>query len=1118
MTVRPRTILAGLALVLLVGLLILLYPILSDPDHLKTLILQQVEAGIGRKIEVGEARLEFFPRPHLELSQVVIRDTGTSQEFLKARRFDIILRSTPLLRMQVVVKSLRLEHPQITLRRNRAGHWNFLAPGPGQAGGDATLGNPLGLVMLIQETALTEGVVTVIDEFRPDGVRTVELTDLNVSVMTQPQGPPMDIRIAGNIPLGVNTATLSLTGTVTQAATTISQPGGGQAPPLQFQGAINLSRVELRQMMDLFGSRPVPDHVYGMANLKSQLGLVPGMSGYDMVLSDMTADVEKFSLAGHASLSGMMTSQPTFSVTVSSTPVSLDDLLSRFPSHWLPPHLQVVLAEREVKGVVEIVSATVTGSTAPTPHASVTGEFRVYEGRALLGRDKVEAKNLAGTILLDPDQIRAADITGQYGPLRISTGKFTVALLEQGPSLDLEVSGAMTAADLVTTLAANMTSPSIVKPLARLRKVQGQASVAFRLTGKLDQDDGLTFAGAEISPQDVSFETSALKDPVSGLSGRLVYSPAALDLDRIGGTLGQGQFQLHGRVVTEGPSRFQDFSVWMRAPAPQILSLMSSNVTGLTGVQGLIGVGLSLTGPIATPQMKGLLGFNDATLTVPGWMHKPAGQPAALEFDATLSQNGTLTVPRLEFIMPPARLSGKGKIRFGRVMQASSSLISGPIPLGGLPRGMVLGGFDSGTLEVSLEVKGRGTRWKNWTVTGWVALTDGQITSKAIDDPVTDIYLRLHLLRTRADVKRLEFRINDSSMRVAGTIRDWRNRPVITANVESPYLDLELLIPKGARSPARDFLEELAATSRVTATVGITRGRYQQLSVSELSARVAIGDETVEASRISAQVEEGSLSESRLVVRLPKRKPAEGEVSLRLSGFPAEKLMPLLGDDQRLITGELSLSGTIQGNGRHPRGFTNTLNGNVEFRIDQGRIEKGTIVPKILMILDIPSRLQGKVDLNREGMPFDRLTGTVAIQNGILTTKNLLIDSPVIKISGAGSYDVPTDQLDMAIVVSPFGSYTKLLQGIPLFGKLLAGERKGFTTAFFDVKGSLQDPQIVNRPMKSVGAGLTGLGQLAFDVLRNTLTLPAEIFSSADEKAPETKPAPGAAPTPPAAP
>lgn len=1118
MTVRPRTFVAGLALIIVAGLLLLLYPILSDPAHLKSLILQHIETGIGRKIEVAEARFEFFPRPHMELSQVVIRDTDTTQIFMKANRFDLILRSTPLLRMQIVVKSLRVEHPQITLHRDRTGRWNFLEPGTGQAAQENGLGNPLGLVMLIQETALTGGVVTVIDEFRPDGSRTAELTDLDVSVMTQPQGPPIDIRIEGKLPLGMSTTSLSLAGTVTRSAVAIGQPGGDQPPPMQFQGAIGLSGMDLRQIMDLVGPRPVPDQVHGMANLNSRVALVPGMSGYDMVLSDLKANVESLAVAGQASLSGITTSQPTFSVTLSSSPISVDELLSRFPAQWLPQRLQGVVAEREVKGVVEVVSATVTGSTAPSPRASVTGEFRIRDGQARLGRDKVPARNLAGTVLLDPDRLRAADITGYYGPLQISTGKLAIAWLEQGPSLELDVSGAMSAADLVETLAAGIDSPDVAKPLAQLRKVEGKADVAFKLTGMLNQDDGLTFAEAEILPRNVGFQTPLLKETVSGLSGRLIYSPTALQLDRVGGSLGQGQFQLHGTVVTDGPMRFQGFNAWARAPAPQIFSLLSSGTVSTPGVQGPIGVALSATGPIAAPQMKGFVDFNEAVLSLPGWLHKPAGQPAALEFDATLSKNRILTVPRLGFTMPPARLSGKGQFHFGRVMRASTSLISGPIPLNGLPPGMVLGGFDSGTLELSLDLKGRGTRWNNWTVTGWVALTDGQFASKAVDQPVTDIYLRAHLLRSRAEVKRLEFRVNDSFVRVAGIIRDWRNKPVITATVESPNLDLELLIPKGDRSPARDFLEDLAATSRVTATVDITRGRYQELSVSELTARVAIGEETVEASRLAGQIEEGTLSESRIVVRLPKRKPAEGEVALKLTGFPTEKLIRMMGDDQRLVTGDLTLAGTIQGNGRHPRGVSNTLNGNLEFRIDHGRIEKGTIVPKVLMILDIPSRLQGKVDLNKEGMPFDKLTGSIAIQNGILTTKNLLIDSPVIKISGAGSYDMPTDQLDMALVVSPFGSYTKLLQGIPLFGRLLAGERRGFTTAFFDVKGSLKDPQIVNRPMKSVGAGLTGLAQLAFDVLRNTLMLPADILSGGDEKTPEVKPAPVAPPAPPAAP
>jgi uncharacterized protein involved in outer membrane biogenesis len=1111
-TARPRTFLIGLALVVVAGLLILLFPLLSDPDHLKTFLLQQVEAAIGRKIEVGNATFELFPRPHLELSQVVIRDTDTSQVFLKAKRFDLVLRSTPLLQMQVVVKRMRIERPQMTLRRDRAGQWNVLAPGSG-AGSDGALGNPLELVMLIQETALTEGVVTVIDEFRPDGLRTLELTDLDVAVMTQIQGLPTDIHITGKIPSGPGTSALSLTGTVTRAA---GPSATTQPPALQFQGALDWLHVDLRQMMDFFGPRPIPDQVHGTANLQSRIRLVPGVSGYDMVLSDIKATVENLSIAGHASLSGIMTKQPTFGLTVSSTPVSLHELLSRFPAQWLSPHLQSLLAEREIKGIVEVVSATVTGSTTPTPHASVTGEFRIQQGHALLGRNKVPAQNLAGTVLLDPDRLRATDITGQYGPLQLTTGKLAIAFLDQGPSLDLDVSGTMTAVDLVTALATSIESQTVAKPLAQLRDIQGHTRVTFRLSGMLNQPNGLTFSGAEIDLQNVRVKSPMLPETVTGLIGRLAYSKAAVEFDRVGGNLGRTQFQLHGAITTEKSAQFQGFSVWARASADQILSLVSSRAPDNTTVHGLLGIALSLAGPVAAPQVKGVIEFNDASVTIPSVLQKPSGQPAAIEFDAALSRDLTLTASRLDIIMPPVRLSGKGTVQLRPTLRVNSSLVSGPIPLNGLPPGMVLGGFDSGTLEISLDMKGRGNNWKAWSLTGWVAVTDGRLSNKMAGHSVTDIYLRVHLVRTGADIKRLEFRISDSLIRASGTIRNWRTKPIITAAVESPHLDFEVLVPKGEHSPVREFLENLASTSRVTATIDVTQGRYKQLALSEISSRVTIGDETLEASRITGQIEEGTISESRFVVRLPRHKPAEGEFKLQLTGLPTEKIIELVGDDHRMVTGELTLTATMQGSGKHPRGVANTLNGNLDFHIDHGYIEKGTIVPKILMILDIPSRLQGKIDLQKEGMPFEKFSGTAAIANGILTTKNLLIDSPVIKISGAGTYVIPADELDMTVVVSPFGSYTKLLQGIPVFGRLLAGERKGFTTAFFDVKGSWKDPQVINRPMKSVGAGLTGLGQLAFDVLKNTLLLPAEIFSPSDDKTSEPDSQPAPPPIPPA--
>jgi hypothetical protein len=149
----------------------------------------------------------------------------------------------------------------------------------------------------------------------------------------------------------------------------------------------------------------------------------------------------------------------------------------------------------------------------------------------------------------------------------------------------------------------------------------------------------------------------------------------------------------------------------------------------------------------------------------------------------------------------------------------------------------------------------------------------------------------------------------------------------------------------------------------------------------------------------------------------------------------------------------------------------------------------------------LPAVLQGKVDLEKEGLPYNKITATVTIRNGLFETENLIIDSPIVKITAAGNYDLPTDQVDMVWAVSPFGSYAQFLKTIPLFGRLFAGERKGFATAMFSVKGAIEDPEVTYLPMKSFATGLTGLAQLAVDVLKNTVMLPIDLVTPDEDKA-----------------
>jgi hypothetical protein len=460
-------------------------------------------------------------------------------------------------------------------------------------------------------------------------------------------------------------------------------------------------------------------------------------------------------------------------------------------------------------------------------------------------------------------------------------------------------------------------------------------------------------------------------------------------------------------------------------------------------------------------------------------------------------------IERLDLHLPPFRLSGKGTVRLGDKFAVDASIVSGSVSLAHLPQGLSIGGLSEGTLEVTLDIKGKGTNWKAWQFNGWVALTDGRLLSKELDAPISEIYLRLQLVRGGADIKRLALKVDDSDVTLSGSIRNWNKTPAINATIFSSKLDIDLLIPKGERSPARDFLEDLAATSRLAATVNIDRGLYKSLIVRGLSAQVSIRDGTVGLDNLAGEADGGTI-EGRLKIHMPKLKPADAQASFRIAGMPYEKILQLAGDDQRdqrVVTGTLSATGILQGHGRDPQGVLHTISGKMNLLVAQGHIQKGTVVPKILTILNLPTLLQGKVDLTKDGLPFDKMSATLSITNGLVATENFLVDSPIIKITGAGSYDMTRDQMNVVLATSPLGSYSKLLKSIPLFGKLFAGERQGIDTALFEVKGPLKDPQVRYLPLQSFATGVTGLAHLAFDVLKNAIMLPKELIAPSEDQA-----------------
>lgn len=1075
---------------------------LTGEDYLKDFVLEQLEQSLGRKIAVHRVKFVVFPRIRVELSEVVIHDPQSAQVVLTAKRVDLVLRLFPLLKKQIVGKRLLIEEPRLTLRRNERGRWNILDGVSGQAEIDQETMGLMAQTFMVRQAKLVNGTITVMDAARPDGIRSITLEHVEFDITVRPEQGLANVHLALSHQGAHGVSRVSLDGGIKQAEQPRALSGdevGEPVPGLQFDGHVDAADIKVRDAADFLGPRPVSDHLQGALNLRSAVRVMPGVAGYDMVLSDMSAHLNEITLTGNASLAGVLTPQPTFSVTFTSSLVALSQLLKTISPEWIHPQLPVLLAERQIDGKVQVVKATLTGSTTTGPQLSATGEFHVQDGHALIGRDHVVAKDLAAMILVETGRVRISKITGNYGTMPLTDGKAEVSFLDAGPWLELEMTGEMGAAALVEFLSKTVKTERIAQVFAGARDVEGTAVATFRLVGPLNQPGGITFAGGEILARHISLSHPALPERMTGVQGRFVLADGATQLDQVAGSLGGMAVQVQG-TVTGGPSsQFQDVTIRTRGDAAQMVRFFRSTTMGRDVLEGTLTSMATLSGMTSRPRIRGSIIFDEAKVAV-GIIDKPVGARATVEFDGVLPQTASVKLDRIALVLPSLTILAKGTLQFGNGFLVDMAVATGVVPVTSLPRWISMSGLEGGNFDLSLDVKSREPDWRAWRITGWMGLTNGVLQAKGVDGPIQDLYARVRFLRNEVDLKRLSFKVQGSDIALEATVRNWPAKPTIGGKIESNQLDLSVLIPKGERSPVREFLETLAATSQVTMTMAVARGHYRHLKFSTLSARITIQDGVLDVDRLSGESTHGHVA-GRLVVQLPPNAPAELDLSFRATGVEFDDVLKLTKAQGHGVSGELRISGAIRGHGRNPHGVYPSLNGKVDVLLANGRILKSNerAVWKIISLLNLPAVLQGKVELEKEGLPYNRISSSVAIQNGMFQTENLIIDSPILKITAAGNYDLPTDQLDLAVAVSPFGSYSQFLKAIPLFGRIIAGDRKGLATAMFTVKGGMEDPEVTYLPVKSFASGLTGLAQLAVDVLTNTLTLPMDLVTPDEE-------------------
>ncbi|MGE4424759.1 MAG: AsmA family protein [Pseudodesulfovibrio sp.] len=342
---------------------------------------------------------------------------------------------------------------------------------------------------------------------------------------------------------------------------------------------------------------------------------------------------------------------------------------------------------------------------------------------------------------------------------------------------------------------------------------------------------------------------------------------------------------------------------------------------------------------------------------------------------------------------------------------------------------------------------------------------------KALENLTAD--LKVNGSDTEATLESLTLKLDQTLVTAEGTLKNFK-KPAVTLNVNVDDIDADRYLPpkseaKAAQSkPAASTTQtapaqepDLSALKTLDAKARLTVGKLKvmNLTITDILADVTAKNGLVTADPVSLNLYDGSYT---------ARGTLDANKALALWTEKGQlknvQAGPLLKD----LTGKEHLTGTsnaqydLTGMGLTPDNIKKSVSGTASFAFTDGAIN-GVNVAK--MLRDGWSRLKGQKVSGDEPAKTDfaELLGSATLTNGHIVNKDLLMKSPLLRVTGQGWADLPRNTTDYTATVTVVGT----LEGQD--GKSIE-DLKGLPLPV-NVKGSLDDPSI-SLDLKAMGEAL----------------------------------------------
>ncbi|OKY75215.1 MAG: hypothetical protein BM485_09565 [Desulfobulbaceae bacterium DB1] len=162
-----------------------------------------------------------------------------------------------------------------------------------------------------------------------------------------------------------------------------------------------------------------------------------------------------------------------------------------------------------------------------------------------------------------------------------------------------------------------------------------------------------------------------------------------------------------------------------------------------------------------------------------------------------------------------------------------------------------------------------------------------------------------------------------------------------------------------------------------------------------------------------------------------------------------------------------------------------------------GVLKRMTLLAKIFTLINFTDLYQG---LFNSGFNYKLLEIDGHVADNLFILDKAIMEGEGMDIIAQGNINLQDLQTDLTIFIVPFKSIDKIINIVPLIGRIIGGKKRHIITYPVKVNGNLMNPEIsILSP--------TAIGKAAVDFLFDTLTLPLDLLPTVSP--PEQEPEPG---------